>query len=277
MHGLVQQLLEFHKKFSRPIGDLKDPDFTVEQALRIELIEEEFNELLVALDAHDLEQVADALGDLVYVIAGAAVAWGIDLGTIIDVIHASNMTKTPGNLREDGKVLKGPDFVPPDIKGALELQAYEIDQDGYGDDSWWPVPTSYRLQEDTEIPQEVTDKIMLAAKDQAKILAMKNIKKDFVPSKDFEEEEPTNDFLRCEKIADGLKGTMTPYGCFVFDCPCSRRHAIQAKLGSRGGMATTGQAECMCGRAFTVDFNQGEPKITVTTIEELKLRGSLAE
>lgn len=67
--------------------------------------------------------VADALGDLIYVIYGMALEIGYDLRKVVAEIHASNMTKLGRDgrpvLRSDGKVLKGPDYVKPNIPAAL--------------------------------------------------------------------------------------------------------------------------------------------------------------
>lgn len=153
MYYAVNDILEFHQAMNRPIGDPRSPDVTVHQELRVKLIEEEFEELKLALSGKDklgnaltheqqIIAVADALGDLAVVVTGAAVTWGIDLGSVFAEIHRSNMTKTPGNLREDGKLLKGPRFQPPDLKKVLDQTRKELMRDGVGDDSWWPEPTS---------------------------------------------------------------------------------------------------------------------------------------
>ncbi len=67
--------------------------------------------------------VADALGDLVYVIYGMALEMGYDLREVIQEIHGSNMTKLGEDgkpiYREDGKVLKGPNYMKPNIPAAL--------------------------------------------------------------------------------------------------------------------------------------------------------------
>lgn len=109
--------------------------------LRIELVREEFEELLsaatgaeasVILDygpapekPADLVATADAMCDLLYVLYGWAVAAGIDLKPIFDRVHASNMAKLGGPVREDGKRLKPPGWQPPDVKGALEEQGWK--------------------------------------------------------------------------------------------------------------------------------------------------------
>lgn len=72
-------------------------------------------------------KVADALGDLVYVIYGMAHELGYDLSKVLQEIHASNLTKMGDDgqpiYRDDGKVLKGPNYVMPNIRAALGIDA----------------------------------------------------------------------------------------------------------------------------------------------------------
>lgn len=99
--------------------------------LRHKLIQEELHEYWVhsvdALYAYKedflLEQTADAIGDMLYVVLGAAVAWGIDIEPVFEEIHRSNMTKfIDGTLREDGKFVKGPNYQPADLRSILKQQ-----------------------------------------------------------------------------------------------------------------------------------------------------------
>ena len=93
------------------------------QRLRVDLIEEELDELHYAIDNKDMVEIADALGDLLYVVYGAGHAFGIDLDECFKEIHASNMSKLGPDgkpiKREDGKVLKPDTFFPPDLKTIL--------------------------------------------------------------------------------------------------------------------------------------------------------------
>ena len=117
-----QSVYEFHRKFGATIGQfpaIRDP------ILRARLLREECNETCAALVAGDLVETADGLADLVYVALGTAVACGIDLAPIFQEVHRSNMTKTPNDKRADGKITKGPDYSPPDIKGQLAKQGYK--------------------------------------------------------------------------------------------------------------------------------------------------------
>lgn len=80
---------------------------------RCAFIEEEAQELRDAVEANDLTGVTDALADLVYVVYGAALHFGVDLDAAVREVHRSNMTKTPAG---DGKAVKGPGYSPPDLE-----------------------------------------------------------------------------------------------------------------------------------------------------------------
>ena len=98
------------------------PDFNTRE-LRIELIQEELEELSDAVADRDMVQIADALTGLLYVVYGAGHSFGIDLDECFQEVHASNMSKLGEDgrpiYREDGKVLKGPSFFEPDLEGIL--------------------------------------------------------------------------------------------------------------------------------------------------------------
>jgi predicted HAD superfamily Cof-like phosphohydrolase len=88
-------------------------------ALRYELIREELEELYHAMGEKDLVEVADALTDILYVTYGAGHAFGIDLDACFDEVQRSNMSKLGADgkpiYREDGKILKGPNYFAPDL------------------------------------------------------------------------------------------------------------------------------------------------------------------
>jgi predicted HAD superfamily Cof-like phosphohydrolase len=104
------------------------PSFPEEhiQNLRKDLIEEELDELNLAIDNQDLVEVADALTDLLYVVYGAGHAFGIDLDECFKEVHRSNLSKLGEDFkpikREDGKVLKPNTYSPPDLKFVLAGQ-----------------------------------------------------------------------------------------------------------------------------------------------------------
>jgi predicted HAD superfamily Cof-like phosphohydrolase len=115
----------FHKKYGLHIEE-NPIDFSHEADeyqslffLRKSLHTEEWNELEEAWLDEDLVQYADALCDLIYVLCGTAVSFGIPLDECFAEVQRSNMSKldSDGNpiVRADGKILKGPDFSPPDL------------------------------------------------------------------------------------------------------------------------------------------------------------------
>jgi predicted HAD superfamily Cof-like phosphohydrolase len=125
MNKLLSDVVKFHKTYKQPVIDEPAVPPQARQKLRIELIEEETKELKAAFEAGDIVAVADALADLLYVVNGAVVECG--LKDYIDDCHnevqASNMSKLDSNgkpiFREDGKVLKGPNFFEPNLKAIV--------------------------------------------------------------------------------------------------------------------------------------------------------------
>lgn len=95
-------------------------------ALRIELIAEELNELFDACEQKDIVAVADALTDILYVTYGAGHSFGVDLDKCFTEVQRSNMSKLGKDgkpiYRDDGKVLKGPNYSEPDLKSVLLSQ-----------------------------------------------------------------------------------------------------------------------------------------------------------
>lgn len=93
------------------------------QALKISMLYEELEELAHAFLDGDLVAVADALGDLQYVLEGTALACGLDLEPILREIHRSNMTKVGPDgqcrRRADGKILKPEGYEPPKLAELL--------------------------------------------------------------------------------------------------------------------------------------------------------------
>ena len=87
--------------------------------LRIDLIEEELNELKEAVKNNDIVEVADALTDILYVTYGAGHAFGINLDKCFEEVQNSNMSKLGPDgkpiYNEQGKVMKGPDYFKPDL------------------------------------------------------------------------------------------------------------------------------------------------------------------
>jgi len=93
--------------------------------LRVDLIEEELEELEVAIANSDMVEVADALTDLLYVIYGAGHAFGIDLDACFEEVHRSNLTKLGPDgralRRADGKIMKSENFEEPNLEAVLNM------------------------------------------------------------------------------------------------------------------------------------------------------------
>ena len=92
--------------------------------LRLELIREEVEELNVGIEGMDIVEIADALTDILYVVYGAGHAFGIDLDECYQEVHRSNMSKLGADgkpiYRDDGKILKGPNYFHPNLKDILD-------------------------------------------------------------------------------------------------------------------------------------------------------------
>lgn len=118
----AEMVRQFHEAFNLPMGD-ELPVPTGLRHLRSCLLAEEYAEYDQAEDRDDRIEIADALADMVYVIYGTALTYGIDLDAVIAEVHRSNMSKLGDDgkpiYRDDGKVLKGPGFFRPDIEGVL--------------------------------------------------------------------------------------------------------------------------------------------------------------
>lgn len=296
MQTALFDVVAFHEKMGQTIGDPRHPSVDVDTQLRWELIREEFEELTQALEGKSkngplteqerIVAVADALGDMCYVIAGAAVTWGIDLGGVFDAIHASNMTKHKSNKRADGKILKGPRYQPPDIQGALDNAKRETEEYGFGQDAWWPQPTIVFTDLPVEEPPPVSQELKAAA-------AMKSIKADWIEPEEnqsFGHNEmpaamtpqfrstdtvmgvPLNELPERDTAPTILyNGMFLNRGAFVFDCTCGRTHEITTRLGSRGGLAKEGQTTCFCGKTFKISFSRanGEEHAEFEVVEDL--------
>ena len=124
--AVITAVRTFSDAFNIPWSNTPTTALTSDQvALRHRLMEEENNEYLEAARAGDMVEVADALGDQLYILCGTILSHGMQ-GVIEDVfneIQASNMSKLGSDslpiLREDGKVLKGPNYFLPDISTIL--------------------------------------------------------------------------------------------------------------------------------------------------------------
>jgi predicted HAD superfamily Cof-like phosphohydrolase len=118
---------EFHSAFK--LGIKNEPTADLGEAknlLRFNLMKEENEEYLEAANTNDLVEVADALGDMLYILAGTIIEHGMQykIAEVFDEIQRSNMSKLGEDghpiFREDGKVLKGPNYFKPNISSILK-------------------------------------------------------------------------------------------------------------------------------------------------------------
>ena len=114
-----QKVKHFMETFGQEVKTSPEYPSNDVAALRYDLIKEEVEELFEALGKKDFVEVADALTDILYVTYGAGHAFGIDLDACFDEVQRSNMSKLGADgkpiYREDGKVLKGPNYFAPDM------------------------------------------------------------------------------------------------------------------------------------------------------------------
>lgn len=125
MKDELKKVEEFHKIFKQETGFSPCNISRDEALLRIKLMQEELEEYHDAVKSYDIPNIADALGDQLYILLGTVIKHGMQ-HVIVDVfneIHQSNMSKLGLDgqpiLREDGKILKGPGYFPPDITQIL--------------------------------------------------------------------------------------------------------------------------------------------------------------
>jgi predicted HAD superfamily Cof-like phosphohydrolase len=114
----VKSLKEFHRKFGHAVSDSPYIPSQRIMNLRIRLIDEEASETIEALQDNDLAEIADGLADLLYVVFGTAVSYGIPIDEIFNEVHRSNMTKSI-DKDKGGKTIKGADWDPPRLKEIL--------------------------------------------------------------------------------------------------------------------------------------------------------------
>jgi len=113
----------FNIKYSKEINPNLDQS-TID--LRFRLMEEENKEYLEAANNNDIVEIADALGDILYILCGTILAHGLQdkIVEVFNEIQRSNMSKLDINgepvIREDGKILKGPNYFKPKIREILE-------------------------------------------------------------------------------------------------------------------------------------------------------------
>jgi predicted HAD superfamily Cof-like phosphohydrolase len=116
--------------FHFAIGQLEPacPSFVSDEVvdLRKELIKEEYEEWLEAVEARDLTETADALIDMIVVVLGTLRAFGLPAEALWDEVHRTNMSKAAGPKRADGKQLKPEGWRPPDLHSIIEYFSGEL-------------------------------------------------------------------------------------------------------------------------------------------------------
>lgn len=126
LHEKIKSVAEFHEVFK--IGNANEIKLIDEKdyMLRYNLLKEENEEYLEACQRGDIVEIADALGDQLYILFGTILKHGLQhkIEEVYDEIHRSNMSKLDENgmpiFREDGKIMKSNLYFKPDIKRILE-------------------------------------------------------------------------------------------------------------------------------------------------------------
>jgi predicted HAD superfamily Cof-like phosphohydrolase len=113
---------EFHKKFDILVQASPTDASEETKRLRIRLIQEEFDELKESMAEGNLAALAKEMADLLYVVYGTAVSYGIDMEPVFREVHRSNLSKVGGYKREDGKWVKPPTYSPAKIEPLLAMQ-----------------------------------------------------------------------------------------------------------------------------------------------------------
>ena len=127
MKNKIKAVQDFHEAFGlgieqKPIANLP----LAKLQLRYDLMAEENDEYLEAAKNNDLVEVADALGDMLYILCGTILEHGMQykIEEVFNEIQRSNMSKLGADgkpiYREDGKVLKGPNYFKPNINSILD-------------------------------------------------------------------------------------------------------------------------------------------------------------
>jgi predicted HAD superfamily Cof-like phosphohydrolase len=126
MKKQLDSVTAFHQAFTltlnhAPVADLGESV----HMLRYNLMKEENEEYLEAAKNGDAVEIADAVGDMLYILCGTIISHGLQhkIEAVFDEIQRSNMSKLGADgkpiYREDGKVLKGPDYFKPDFSSIL--------------------------------------------------------------------------------------------------------------------------------------------------------------
>lgn len=126
MKNKIKAVQEFHEAFGLGVQQSPVANLSMQKLkLRFDLMDEENKEYLEAAENNDLVEVADALGDMLYILCGTILEHGMQykIEEVFDEIQRSNMSKLGADgtpiYREDGKVMKGPNYFKPNIENIL--------------------------------------------------------------------------------------------------------------------------------------------------------------
>ena len=126
MQKQINAVKEFHIAFGLGVSEIKRSDLGEQKnLLRYNLMKEENEEYLEAVQNNDEIEIADALGDMLYILCGTILEHGLQhkIEAVFDEIQRSNMSKLGEDgkpiYREDGKVLKGPNYFKPNFEEIL--------------------------------------------------------------------------------------------------------------------------------------------------------------
>ena len=117
----------FHETYGLGVSEEMKADLgTLKNELRFNLMKEENEEYLEAVQNNDIVEIADALGDMLYILCGTILEHGLQhkIEEVFDEIQRSNMSKLGEDgkpiYREDGKVMKGPNYFKPNFEEILK-------------------------------------------------------------------------------------------------------------------------------------------------------------
>lgn len=123
MQKQLNDVYLFHETYGLGINNEPNANLSEERInLRFNLMKEENEEYLEAAKNHDLIEIADALGDMLYILCGTIIEHGLQhkIEAVFDEIQRSNMSKLGEDgkpiYREDGKVMKGPNYFKPNFE-----------------------------------------------------------------------------------------------------------------------------------------------------------------
>jgi predicted HAD superfamily Cof-like phosphohydrolase len=127
MQKQLEAVKLFHTTYGLGVSENMKADLgTQKNNLRFELMKEENEEYLEALQNNDIVEIADALGDMLYILCGTILEHGLQhkIEAVFDEIQRSNMSKLGEDgkpiYREDGKVMKGPNYFKPNFEAILK-------------------------------------------------------------------------------------------------------------------------------------------------------------